>query len=337
MKKIITLLISSSLMLTAAALAQQDETQAEATPAKKQHRKAQAAKETPPASEGRPATGANQAAKPEAAKRGPKARAAREQGNTAAQDNATGTTEGAQRKSERNANRKAGTGLNPAGASAAGQKAQTQGEAAATAQTPAEAKAGQSNAQANQPNAGPNTRTARAKKPDRQVIEKVKIQHANFHAQPRPQQVPSVTFNQSYRITGAERWQGQKYEVFRAYHPERHDRGWWHSHYNRIVLIGGGYYYWNGGYWYPAWGYDPGQSYYAYDGPIYTGSEAEPPDRVIANVQAVLQEQGYYKGEVDGLLGPLTREALTAYQSDNGLYTTAAIDEPTLESLGMTG
>ena len=32
---------------------------------------------------------------------------------------------------------------------------------------------------------------------------------------------------------------------------------------------------------------------------------------------------GYYKGEVDGLLGPLTRKALTAYQSDQGLIATA--------------
>jgi hypothetical protein len=39
---------------------------------------------------------------------------------------------------------------------------------------------------------------------------------------------------------------------------------------------------------------------------------------------------------VDGLLGPLTREALTAYQGDQGLTTTAAIDEPTLDSLGMS-
>jgi peptidoglycan hydrolase-like protein with peptidoglycan-binding domain len=56
---------------------------------------------------------------------------------------------------------------------------------------------------------------------------------------------------------------------------------------------------------------------------------------VIADVQASLQEQGYYKGEVDGLLGPLMREALTGYQSNNGLYATGAIDEPTLASLGM--
>jgi len=44
---------------------------------------------------------------------------------------------------------------------------------------------------------------------------------------------------------------------------------------------------------------------------------------------------GYYKGEVDGLLGPMTREALTAYQADQGLATTRRFDEPTLDSLGM--
>ena len=80
---------------------------------------------------------------------------------------------------------------------------------------------------------------------------------------------------------------------------------------------------------------DPSAEYYAYDGPIYVGHRAEPPDQVIADVQAELQQMGYYKGEVDGLLGPLTRQALTAYQADQGLTVTAAIDEPTLDSLEM--
>ena len=53
-------------------------------------------------------------------------------------------------------------------------------------------------------------------------------------------------------------------------------------------------------------------------------------------MQAVLQQEGYYTGEVDGLLGPLTRQALVDYQKDNGLYATAVIDEPTLESLNMS-
>jgi hypothetical protein len=169
----------------------------------------------------------------------------------------------------------------------------------------------------------------------KQQVQQIKQQHTNFRAQPRPDRVPAVTFNQSYRIEGSDRWQGPQYEVYRSYHPERHDRGWYSSHYNRVELIGGGYYYWNNGYWYPAWGYDSSAEYYAYDAPIYVGHRAEPPDRVIADVQTELQQMGYYRGEVDGLLGPLTREALTAYQADQGLTATAVIDEPTLDSLGM--
>ena len=172
-------------------------------------------------------------------------------------------------------------------------------------------------------------------KPEPQQVQQIKAQHANFRAQPKPQQVPAVTYNQNYRIEGSDRWQGPQYEAFRSYHPERHDQGWYRSHYPRVELIGGGYYYWNSGYWYPAWGYSPSAEYYAYDGPIYVGQRAEPPDQVIADVQAELQQMGYYQGEVDGLLGPLTREALTAYQADQGLATTAAIDQPTLDSLGM--
>jgi hypothetical protein len=172
-------------------------------------------------------------------------------------------------------------------------------------------------------------------KPEPQQVQQIKAQHANFRAQPKPQQVPAVTFNQNRRIEGSDRWQGPQYEVFRSYHPERHDQGWYRSHYSRVELIGGGYYYWNSGYWYPAWGYNPSSEYYAYDGPIYVGQRAEPPDQVIADVQAALQQMGYYQGEVDGLLGPMTQQALTAYQADQGLATTAAIDEPTLDSLGM--
>ena len=180
------------------------------------------------------------------------------------------------------------------------------------------------------------TRGPRRKKPDPQQVQQIKSQHANFRAQPKPQQVPAVTYNQNYRIQGSDRWQGQHYQVFRSYHPEWHDQGWYHSRYQRVELIGGGYYFFNAGYWFPAWGYSPSEQYYAYDGPIYAGQHAEPPDKVIADVQGVLQQMGYYTGEVDGLLGPLTREALTAYQGEQGLTQTAAIDEPTLDALGMS-
>jgi len=176
---------------------------------------------------------------------------------------------------------------------------------------------------------------AAAKKLDTQKVQQIKQQHTSFRAQARPDRVPPVTFSAEFRLPGAERWSGPQYEVYRSYHPERHDRGWYHQHYQRVELIAGGYYYFNSGYWYPAWGYDSGNQYYAYDAPIYVGKRSEPPDKVIADVQAALQEMGYYKGEVDGLIGPLTREALTGYQNDQGLVATAVIDEPTLDSLGM--
>ena len=193
-----------------------------------------------------------------------------------------------------------------------------------------------------QTNTAANTQTnvnaggRRAQKLDQQKVQTIKSQHQSFRAEPRPNQVPAVTYNQNYRIEGAQQWQGAQYEVFRSYHPEYHDQGWWHSHYTNIQLIGGGYYFFNNGYWYPAWGYDPSAQYYAWDGPIYVGHSAEPPDRVIADVQAALKEEGYYTGEVDGLLGPLTRQALSEYQAEHGLTRTAAIDEPTLDSLGMS-
>jgi hypothetical protein len=177
---------------------------------------------------------------------------------------------------------------------------------------------------------------AKMKKPAPQQVEQVKSQRANFRAQPKPQQVQAVTFNQNHRIEGSDRWQGQQYEVFRSYHPEWHDQGWYHSHYPNVTLIAGGYYFFNQGYWYPAWGYNASAQYYAYDGPIYVGQRAQPPDQVIAQTQDLLQQMGYYTGEVDGLLGPLTREALAAYQADNGLATTSAIDQPTLDSLGLS-
>ena len=55
------------------------------------------------------------------------------------------------------------------------------------------------------------------------------------------------------------------------------------------------------------------------------------------NVQTELQDQGYYTGDVDGQLGAQTRDALAAYQSDHNLEVTSAVDEPTVESLGLVG
>jgi hypothetical protein len=162
----------------------------------------------------------------------------------------------------------------------------------------------------------------------------LKPQHFNLPKQPNIAKAPPVKFQQGRRIQGSQNWQGQRYAVFRNYKSEWHDRNWWHNHYhNNITFVFGAPYYWNAGYWFPAWGYTP-NAYYAWDGPIY-GYNRMPPDQVTANVQSALQQQGYYHGEVDGVIGPLTRGAIADYQRDHGLYTTSTIDQPTLQSLGV--
>ena len=128
-------------------------------------------------------------------------------------------------------------------------------------------------------------------------------------------------------------FRGQRYAAFRNYHRQWHDRSWWRSHCDRIIFVNNGWYYWNAGYWFPAWGYAPYVTY-VYDGPIYAYNGLSP-DQVTVNVQEQLARAGYYDGPIDGILGPMTREAIAAYQADNGLAITSAIDEPTLATLGL--
>jgi Putative peptidoglycan binding domain len=123
-------------------------------------------------------------------------------------------------------------------------------------------------------------------------------------------------------------------EAFRRHWHEWHDRNWWHNNCETIVFVNTGYYFLDGSYWYPAYGYDPLQTYYDYDGPIYTYSNLLP-DEVIANVQTALQDAGYYYGPITGSLSVDTRAAIANFQRDYGLPITGAIDEETVEALGL--
>ena len=136
---------------------------------------------------------------------------------------------------------------------------------------------------------------------------------------------PVLNFNNSNTMNFNEAW---------GRHRDSHDRDWWQNHCHTIILIGGGFYAWDLGYWYPAYGYDSYNSNYAYDGPIY-GYDGLPPDQIIANVQYALQQLGYFAEDVDGVLGPVTRAAIEDYQVENNLPVTGAIDRPTLVALGF--
>jgi len=334
MKRFTSLLIGFSLALAGAAMAQQPEQQAtpkNKKPGAEETHRAQAKPERnaakPEATAAKQHGGRNEQAKPPNAEATPKTgRHAGKETKVSGEPGATATPNVEQPAPERTRGGKA------AGENANVKTSATPATGAARSATPATATgtAG-SNAAATQGTVGRG-----GKKVEAQQVQQIKQQHTNFHAQPRPDKAPAVTFNQNYRIEGSDRWQGPQYEVFRSYHPERHDQGWYRSHYGRVELIGGGWYFWNNGYWYPAWGYDPSAEYYAYDGPVYVGQRALPPDQVIADVQSELKDMGYYEGDVDGLLGPITRQALRDYQAEHGLAVTEAIDEPTLDSLQLS-
>jgi Putative peptidoglycan binding domain len=135
----------------------------------------------------------------------------------------------------------------------------------------------------------------------------------------KPVQPPAVTFS----------------DATRRQHHERHDHRWWTNHYRTIVFVNNcGYYYWDAGYWFPAFGYAPQYESYDYDGPIFTYGNLLP-DQVIYNVQRALKDLGYYGGPLTGSLSQSPRAALAAFQEDNELEATGAIDAPTVEALGL--
>jgi len=172
------------------------------------------------------------------------------------------------------------------------------------------------------------------KTPPPQPKPKAARVHASPKQQPSVERTPAKGRANAGNLRGANNVRLSYLDAVRRYRHQRHDRAWWRQHFTFIVLVGGGYYYWHGGYWFPAWGYDPVYQYYDYDGPIYTYGNLLP-DQVIVNVQRALQEQGYYGGGLTGSLGPATRQAIANYQQDAGLIVTGAIDAATVESLGL--
>ena len=72
-------------------------------------------------------------------------------------------------------------------------------------------------------------------------------------------------------------------------------------------------------------GYNP---FYATASYSYGGSS-------VRNVQVKLSDQGYYRGPIDGDIGPGTRNAIASYQGDHELRVTGRINDSLLQSLGL--
>ena len=147
-----------------------------------------------------------------------------------------------------------------------------------------------------------------------------------------------------------------------AQHSGNWQRNWdrsrdhvWHGHHCRF--INGSWVIFDFGFdpWWPYWYYP--YDYYAYDyypypysydagyydSGVYQGEENygqngygdTNADSTIAAAQQRLAREGYYRGQIDGILGPGTRAAIAQYQSNHGLHVTGALSSDTLEALGL--
>jgi hypothetical protein len=116
---------------------------------------------------------------------------------------------------------------------------------------------------------------------------------------------------------------------------------------------GGGYY--GGGYPYYGYNYGPSISfgfgspyyggyypydYYGYNYPYnyrygaYSYNDYGHGSIVIA-VQTRLARMGYYRGPIDGIMGPGTSFAIRAYERDHGLRMDGGINGPLIRSMGL--
>jgi hypothetical protein len=127
----------------------------------------------------------------------------------------------------------------------------------------------------------------------------------------------------------------------------RNWNGNWHGHHghNNVIFIGDfGFPGWWGWGWGPSWGYPyygygygypygyygygygyPGYGYgdYGYGNGYGYGygnssQQSSPTRSRVAELQRRLARAGYYRGSVDGILGPQTRRAIRAYEADHG-------------------
>ena len=43
-------------------------------------------------------------------------------------------------------------------------------------------------------------------------------------------------------------------------------------------------------------------------------------NNTVKEIQTALNQKGYYNGEIDGIFGNMTKEAVIKFQSENNLY-----------------
>ena len=66
---------------------------------------------------------------------------------------------------------------------------------------------------------------------------------------------------------------------------------------------------------------------------VYARGRTAQSSNLVASIQTELQRRGYYQGPLDGLVGPMTRAAVEAFELDAGLPPTGRVGSGVLNEL----
>ena len=113
----------------------------------------------------------------------------------------------------------------------------------------------------------------------------------------------------------------------------RHHRHYPRYYYSSFYPYGFGYPY--GWYGYPYYGASAQLYYYGTGRRGYAYEDQGGGGNLAVAVQQQLAEAGYYRGEIDGVIGDGTRRAIRAYERANGLPVDGRIDENLLGQMGL--
>lgn len=67
-----------------------------------------------------------------------------------------------------------------------------------------------------------------------------------------------------------------------------------------------------------------------------TNAAIAPSSATVTAVQRSLKHNGFYKGDLDGQMGPETQAAVREYQKNSNLQVTGQLDQATLSGLGVS-
>lgn len=132
---------------------------------------------------------------------------------------------------------------------------------------------------------------------------------------------------------GNGRWEGRRGDGGRC---NNNNNGHGHRHHRHCFPR----YYYSGFYPY-GYGYPWGWSGYPYGGvsaSVYYRDQASgyaSEGDLVAQVQQELARAGYYRGAIDGVIGPRTRGAIRAYERANGIPVDGRIDRQLLETMDL--